>query len=185
MTLTEIANKYTCDKGTEHHEKHGYTEVYSKYIPNTGKYTLLEIGIWHGDSIKMWNEYNPELNIHAIDIDRNVLNFIQPSEQVKIYLGNQSDSSFMDKVISESGSPDFIVDDGSHNYQDIVNSFKMLYNKLADGGIYFIEDLHAPHAKVDQLRIWISNYFNSFNSGIKKPTSMEWACNNKLLIIKK
>lgn len=185
MTLTEIANKYTCDKGTEHHEKHGYTDVYDQYVPQTGKYTLLEIGIWHGDSLKMWNEYNPELIIHGVDIDRNVLNYIQPSENVKIHLGNQSDSNFLNKIISESGNPDFIVDDGSHNYQDIVNSFKVLYETLKDGGIYFIEDLHAPHAKVEQVRTWINSFFNVYNVNAKKPTSIEWACNDKLLIIKK
>lgn len=173
MTLTEIANKYTCDKGTEYHEKHGYTEVYSQYVPNKGKYTLLEIGIWHGDSLKMWNEYNPELNIHAIDIDKNVLNFIQPTENIKMYFGNQSDSIFLKNVISESGIPDFIVDDGSHNYTDIINSFKVLYEILPEGGIYFIEDLHASHAKVEQLKTWINNYFNMFNTNISKPKSME------------
>ena len=28
--LTEIANRHKTDKGTEHYEAHGYTEMYSK-----------------------------------------------------------------------------------------------------------------------------------------------------------
>jgi len=41
--LTDIANYHTVDKGTEYYEKHGYTELYSNYIPETGKFLLLVI----------------------------------------------------------------------------------------------------------------------------------------------
>jgi len=141
--LTEIANRNKTDKGTEHYEKHGYTQVYDMYIPETGRYILLEIGIWHGDSLRMWREYNPELDIHAVDIDPNVHNHVSG---FNIYIGDQSDKQFMKGVIDKSGAPHFIIDDGSHVGDHIVASFKILWEDLRVGGYYFIEDLHAGHA---------------------------------------
>jgi cephalosporin hydroxylase len=178
--LTQIANLHTVDKGTEYYEKHGYTEQYDLYIPETGEFTLLEIGIWHGDSLRMWNEYNPQLNIHAIDIDTDVYNYVNESDKIKIYIGNQSDEVFLNNVLKKSGTPDFIIDDGSHNRSDIVNSFKVLYDCLADGGYYFIEDLHAGHAQVDEMYKDIMSILSD-----KSYQNIEWLCDKKLLVIHK
>jgi hypothetical protein len=177
--LTEIANKYTSDKGTEHYEKHGYTEGYAHYIPEEGEFNLLEIGIWHGDSIKMWNEYNPQLNIDAVDINMDVYNYIQDSEKVKIHIGDQADHSFLANVVGDK-TYDFIVDDGSHRSQDIIDSFKFLYDYVKPGGYYFIEDLHAPHAVRHLTVLDIMNHING-----KGYTSAQLYCDNKLLVIQK
>jgi cephalosporin hydroxylase len=144
-TLTEIANKYTCDKGTEHYEKHGYTEEYQKIIPSSGEVNLLEIGVWHGDSLKMWREYNPEMKIDAIDIDMDVFKYVKSEGNLKIHIGDQSDWKFLRDVV-DGKTYDFIIDDGSHVGQHITASFKMLWQHLKSGGYYFIEDLHAGHA---------------------------------------
>jgi len=178
--LTQIANLHTVDKGTEHYEKHGYTEYYDLYIPETGKFTLLEIGIWHGDSLRMWNEYNPQLNIHAIDINTDVYNYVSESENIKIYIGDQSNEVFLNSVLEKSGTPDFIIDDGSHNRLDIINSFKVLYDHLAEGGYYFIEDLHAGHAQVNDTYNDIINVLSD-----KPYQNIEWLCDKKLLVIHK
>ena len=144
--LTDIANRQETDKGTEHFEKHGYTEIYDQYIPETGKYKLLEIGIYHGDSLRMWEEYNPELEIHALDIDENINRWIQQPNPYHIYIGDQTDASMIDEIGKNGGPFDFIIDDGSHVGQHITTSFKMLWQHLKPGGYYFIEDLHAGHA---------------------------------------
>jgi cephalosporin hydroxylase len=180
--LTNIANDNTVDKGTEHYEKHGYTELYDKYIPETGKYILLEIGIWHGDSLRMWEEYNPELVIHGIDIDPNVYNFIQVSNKSIIHIGDQSNKEFIEKVISTSGYLDFIIDDGSHQYDHIIASFKILWDYLKVGGFYFIEDLHAPYARKNDAIKTIIEWLNINN---KKYSSLDLTCGEKMLIIQK
>jgi cephalosporin hydroxylase len=178
-TLTEIANKYTCDKGTEHYEKHGYTEEYQKIIPSSGEVNLLEIGVWHGDSLKMWREYNPEMKIDAIDINMDVYNYIKDSDKIKIHIGDQTDYNFLTSVVSDK-TYDFIIDDGSHKSQDIIMSFKFLYDYLKPGGYYFIEDLHASHAVIHLTILNIMNYLNS-----KGNTSTQLYCDNKLLVIQK
>jgi len=173
--LTKIANKYHCDKGTEAYEKHGYTEEYAKYIPLTGKYSLLEIGIWHGDSLKMWREYNPDLDLHAIDIDANCLRYI--GDFKNIYIGNQSDHEFLSTVV-KGKEFDFIIDDGSHYMNDILNSLYYLYDYLKPGGYYFIEDIHAGQAQKEKLIESLISYFHD-----KPSRKMSMICNDKLILI--
>ena len=178
-TLTEIANKYTCDKGTEHYEKHGYTEEYQKIIPSSGEVNLLEIGVWHGDSLKMWREYNPEMKIDAIDIDMDVFKYVKSEGNLKIHIGDQSDWKFLRDVV-DGKTYDFIIDDGSHRGFDIIASFRFLYDYVKPGGVYLIEDLHPPHAErettIEKIKEFIS----------KKPYSgIDLVCNDKLLIIRK
>ncbi len=177
--LTDIANRQKTDKGTEHFEKHGYTEIYDQYIPETGKYKLLEIGIYHGDSLRMWEEYNPELEIHALDIDRNINQWIQQPNPYRIYVGDQTDPFMIDEIAKNGGPFDFIIDDGSHVGNHITASFKMLWYHLKPGGYYFIEDLHAGHAN-RQETIKIVTEFLAGGSYF-----MTLTCDAKLLIIEK
>lgn len=181
--LTTIGNKHTTDKGTIHYEAHGYTEVYGRYIPETGNHKLFEIGIWHGDSIRMWNEYNPELEIHAMDIDQNIYNFFNGSEKANIHIGNQSDENHLLKILSEVDNDfDFVVDDGSHQYNDILNSFKVIFPKMKKGSIYFIEDLHAPYAQKDRL---FQSVLSVISENSIQVEEIEFFCDGKLLMLKK
>lgn len=187
--LTKLANLYNSDKGTVFQEQHGYSLEYDKYIPETGKFNLLEIGILRGDSLKMWNDYNPELIIHGIDNDINVFNYIQETENIKIHIGDQSDDLFLNNVVLKSGKLNFIIDDGSHHSSDIVNSFKSLYEHLEEGGYYFIEDLHAGHAYVDNTYKQIMEYLYmlQYKSARfdKSYTKIEFLFGRKLLVIQK
>lgn len=167
--LTEIANKYNCDKGSVAFEAHGYTEMYEEYIPSEGQFTLLEIGVWKGDSLKMWREYNPQLIIHGVDIHP----LIDKVEGANIHIGSQSDYSFITQLVMKT-SPDFVIDDGSHRYSDIMSTFMFVYPLLKKGAYYFIEDLHASYAEREKV-------INDI-SAICKFTVV---CDNKLLILKK
>lgn len=107
---------------------------------------MLEIGVSFGGSIKMWNEYfDNNIIIHGIDIEET--RFIKSNletENIKIHIGNQSSKSFLNKIfINETF--DFIVDDGSHRMKHQQLSFKYLFNKLRNGGLYVIEDLHTSN----------------------------------------
>ena len=174
--LTEIANKYNCDKGTVAYEAHGYTEEYGKIIPETGKYNLFEIGIWHGDSLRMWHEYNPELYIDAIDIDVETRKYDKEINNVNVFIADQGNIKELERL-SLCTEYDFIVDDGSHRYEDILTSYKVLYPKLKDGGYYFIEDLHAPQAQKYKLLGEIASLYDFTTPGFR--------CDGKLWIIQK
>jgi predicted O-methyltransferase YrrM len=176
--LTVIANENKTDKGTLHFEAHGYTEVYGKLISSTLPINLLEIGVWHGDSIRMWNQYNKKINLYAIDFDPNVRNYFTGEEIVKLYISDQKNENTINRIFQSAGNFDFIVDDGSHNYLDILESFKLIYPKLKQNAIYFIEDLHAGHAQKDNLIQDLNHFIESNNLPISKT---EFFCNDKLV----
>ena len=181
--LTLIANNHTTDKGTIHYEAHGYTEIYGAYVSENTQCKLLEIGVWHGDSIRMWNEYNSTIELYAIDIDPSVYSYLKGNEQFNFYLGNQSDESLLIKILADSNNDiDFVIDDGSHNHDDILNSFRCLFPRMKAGSTYFIEDLHATHAEKERL---IANLFLEISNSNIKLTQCSFFCNGKLLMFKK
>lgn len=105
---------------------------------------LLEMGIWRGGSLDLWRQYfGDDATIFGIDIDEAVAGLGITAGQVRV--GSQTDRRFLESVIEEMGGLDIIIDDGSHLSKDVVESLRILYPLLADGGTYIIEDLHTSY----------------------------------------
>jgi hypothetical protein len=159
--LTEIANRNHADKGTEWFEKHSYTETYCNYIPSEGPCRLLEIGIWHGDSLRMWKEYNPEMKLWGMDIN-DCSSFFDTSLCEKAYVLDQTNRDHLNLIATETTPLDFVIDDGAHQMPHQHISLAILLKSVKSGGIYFIEDLHtcplyANEARTDYLfQNWIT-----------------------------
>lgn len=94
----------------------------------------------------MWRKYfGDDAIIYGIDINPSCAKFNGISGQVRI--GSQDDSNFLESVIREMGGVDIILDDGSHQMNHIIKSFKFLFPLLNENGIYMIEDLHTAYWK--------------------------------------
>jgi hypothetical protein len=109
---------------------------------------ILEIGIWHGASLKLWRQYfaHPKTIIVGVDVLPECLQYDAPSAGVHIRIGSQADPVFLKNIVEEFGPFDLIMDDGSHHSSHIIASFNHLYaDGLKDTGIYFVEDLHANY----------------------------------------
>jgi hypothetical protein len=109
---------------------------------------ILEIGIWHGASLKLWRQYfeHPKTIIVGVDVLPECLQFDAPAAGVHIRIGSQADPAFLKRVVEELGPFDLIMDDGSHHSSHIIASFNHLFaDGLKDTGIYFVEDLHANY----------------------------------------
>ncbi len=122
-------------------------ERHFKRFQNT-KCTILEIGCGEGGSLQMWKRYfGPEATIIGIDINEKCRELEE--DQIKIRIGDQADPDFLKGVISEieSGYPDVVIDDGSHQQDDIMVSFDTLYPNLDPRGVYLVEDLHTAYWK--------------------------------------
>jgi demethylmacrocin O-methyltransferase len=86
----------------------------------------------------MWKKYFPFARIISLDIyDKSKLQ----ENRIKIYQGSQVDPIILDKITDENGQLDIVIDDGSHQNQHVIETFKLLFPKLKNGGIYVIEDL--------------------------------------------
>ncbi len=104
-----------------------------------------------GNSLKIWRDYFKKGKIVGLDIFEKKLNL---GERVKIFQGSQNSADSLDQIIKKYKKFDFIIDDGSHFYKDIIFSFKYLFESLKDGGYYFIEDTQTSY-----LREWDGDGF--------------------------
>ena len=135
-----------------------YFDYYDRHLERfVGKQlTLLEIGTCYGGSLQIWKKYfGPNVKIIGIDIDPRT-KFEEP--QIYTEVGSQSDPEFLATILNRYGTPDVIIDDGSHIQNDVMSSFINLYPRLNDGGVYVIEDTHTS--------LW-----SGYNGGIKNPNN--------------
>ncbi len=134
------------NEGPSAHKWKHYLSIYVKHLaPYRNKpVRLLEIGVFKGGSLRLWRQYfGPEAIIFGIDINPECAAFDGQDAQVRI--GSQHDSVFLDRVVSEMGALDIVIDDGSHVSPHQVASFKSLFPRLNQGGIYICEDLHSNY----------------------------------------
>ena len=139
-TLTSLANKYRTDKGTTHSRgalgPQGYTEFYEPLLEpfRLRPIRFLEIGVAQGASLRMWRDWFPFADIFGLD---------SAPEQVPgctVVQGEQQDS----KLLVALGAFDLVLDDASHEFAKTVASFEGLFPSMPIGGLYIVEDLHAP-----------------------------------------
>lgn len=145
--LNELGRIYGSDKSGDHNYTPHYMTHFKKF--KCKKVKLFEIGVggyenpyWGGESLRMWRRYFPFGKIFSIDIyDKS----IHQEKRIKIFKGSQVDKAFLDSVFNEIGEMDLIVDDGSHLNEHVIESFKILFPKLKDGGIYVVEDTQTSY----------------------------------------
>jgi hypothetical protein len=126
-----------------------YLPVYESIIDRSRPIRMLELGVFHGGSLRMWREYlHPQSVIVGIDIDSNCTQFQDPEHNVHVRIGGQQDATFLQKVSSEFGPFDVILDDGSHMTSHMVESFRNLFaSALSEPGAYIVEDVHSNYWK--------------------------------------
>jgi demethylmacrocin O-methyltransferase len=145
--LNQLARIYKTDKWGEHRYTPHYKTHLKKY--RFKKINLLEIGVGGyeeplagGFSLRMWKKYFPFGKIYSVDIhDKSPLQ----EKRIKIYQGSQVDLNLLDQIVHEIGTIDVIIDDGSHINEHVITTFKHLFPKLKDGGVYVIEDTQTSY----------------------------------------
>lgn len=124
------------DKGTAH----TYIDIYQKEMTKTSNISLLEIGVWEGHSIAMWQEYFQDSEILGIDINLDKLKFDVPA-----IICDATNATSIEESLSGMQF-DYIIDDGSHEVQHQLTSQLLLQKYLKTGGKYFIEDIVSDSA---------------------------------------
>ena len=138
--LQLILNKYNTKKNSKYNN---YGKYYEKYI-NKFLYkeiSYLEIGISKCESLFAMREYFTNAkNIVGIDSNPYCITFEQKQKNIFIEIGKQNNELFLKKVNDKYGNFDIIIDDGSHELNDILVSFNTLFPLLNDKGVYIIEN---------------------------------------------
>jgi len=124
-----------------------YFDVYETWLARFRgqKPRILEIGVQHGGSGLMWAEYfGPGTQQVGVDIDPRCQRHV--SDDIAIEIGNQGDPSFWKYFFDKYTEPfDIIIDDGSHQMQDMILTFIMVNSHVKENGIYLIEDCHTAY----------------------------------------
>ena len=148
----------TNDGRVIHKWKH-YFPIYERHFRDfvDKTVTFIEIGCGEGGSLQMWRRYfGPHARIVGLDIDPRCKEFAE--DQIEIRIGDQQDLAFLGSVIDEFGTPDIVLDDGSHVMSHVCATFDFLYPRLSKSGIYMVEDLHTA-------------YWEEYEGGLARPGS--------------
>jgi hypothetical protein len=151
------------DKKLKIHKWHHYFKIYDRHFKKfIGKNpTILEIGVSHGGSLEMWNNYfDNECTIYGIDINPNCLNVPERLKTNNVYvsIGNQEERGFWQDYLKDKPKFDIVIEDGGHTMNQQIVSYEELYDHVSDNGVYLSEDLHT-------------SYWNEYGGGLNKKTT--------------
>jgi hypothetical protein len=153
MTLfrtNDLQRLFLSNAAQDLHKWHHYFEIYDQWFSGFRKRTdlkVLEIGVLRGGSLRMWREYfDPGATIVGLDIDSGCKTHESPDRKIFVEIGDQTDTSFLGRVVEKLGPFDIIIDDGGHTTAQQTVSFNHLHaGGLNDGGVYLVEDLHSNY----------------------------------------
>jgi Methyltransferase domain len=137
ITLDDLGIRHGTDKSVLNHD---YLRHYERILApfQSQPITLLEIGVFRGESLAMWEEWFPKAAIVGVDIHPECAQYAGGRREVEI--GSQADAAFLNDL-GQRRKPHVIIDDGSHRADHIQLTFETLFPHLQPGGVYIIEDV--------------------------------------------
>jgi hypothetical protein len=146
-SLTQLAKRFKTDKWGAHKYTPHYQHHFRPWRDKT--FNLLEIGIGGyarkgdgGASLRMWKAFFEKAQILGLDIEDK--SFVD-EDRIRTYRGSQTDEAILTSIVAEAGELEIIIDDGSHRPAHIIETFRILFPLLADGGLYVIEDTQTSY----------------------------------------
>lgn len=140
-TLVEIARSFRTDKCTNTRLGHCYCDYYTDAfsIYRDKPISLLEIGVQHGGSINVWDEYffNAKL---IVGLDVRQLPKLTVNDRVKLIQAN----AYKEETANSLGQFDIIIDDGPHTLASQLAAIRLYLPKVTNGGLFIIEDVQNP-----------------------------------------
>lgn len=156
IEIIDIINHYMTDK---HHEHDFFNLIYNdlfKPLRNDVK-KFVEVGIYDGESIKLWRDYFINSEIFGLDIipenADNKLGSVS-KDRLSLIKMDQSNTDDIESFCSQHNDIDVILDDGSHKMYDQQITFAKMFKSLKSGGIFIIEDLHTSLEAVMPEKSW-------------------------------
>ena len=126
------------------HKWNHYFDIYDRHFSRyrNKEVVILEIGVSQGGSLQMWKDYfGKEAKIYGIDIDPRCKELEE--DNVKIFIGSQSNRNFLNQVKKAIPMVDILIDDGGHTMEQLRISFEELFDHIKSDGVYLAEDLHT------------------------------------------
>lgn len=138
MKLCDVHQRYADYARKDAHHIAFYQEHLERYrhLPTR----LLELGVWRGGSLLMWQEwFGCQAMVRGVDSSNKQV--VPPAVDL-VHVGRQEDVALL-AAITNKYAPDgwdIVIDDCAHIAQNARASFAALYPRLKSGGLYCIED---------------------------------------------
>jgi cephalosporin hydroxylase len=145
MSLEEIVDNSRTDKNTTH----SYLQLYQNLLiskKETAK-NVLEVGICHGGSIKLWSDFFTSATVYGLDIIHinDVWKCIKNNERIILHTSTDAYNKdfFMANFLNKNIKCDFMLDDGPHTLESMKQFIKLYSQIMTDDGILIIEDVQS------------------------------------------
>jgi len=124
-SLSEISRLFDTDKGPG---IHNYTPIYEPYFEpiRTRPIRFLEIGVFKGGSMKMWETYFPAADLHFVDLTA-VHMIYNMSSRSTLHILDQSNQTALNEFAAQIGQFDVIIDDGGHKMEEQIKTFEVQF----------------------------------------------------------
>lgn len=158
---------------------HGYNRIYDRVLKEVKDrkgvdgVKLLEVGVFRGSSMKVWEEYFTAEPSHFYGLSYGSQTFYSPdvaddtdyapeddlllNTKTTLFYGSQSERADLMDVKSKLPDMDVIIDNGSHDPLDQRLTFEILFETLNDGGLYIIEDVETSYwNRPVSVSVWVA-----------------------------
>ena len=139
--LDEIGARQDTDKSSQSAAAHDYLRKYEFFFKELRreKFTLLELGVFKGASLKTWEEYFEEAEIIGVDCEAAAGAYV--TGRSRMIQGDLGHTGFLETL--PQLNPRIIIDDASHVWPHQLLALFVLFPALMSGGIYIVEDIHT------------------------------------------
>jgi len=122
-----------------------YDKEFEKYADK--EIRLLEIGVYTGASLALWQKYFTKGEIVGLEIHDNLIQEKYANlDRVTVGICD----AYLPSVANQLGTFDIIIDDGSHDFPDLKTCIELYLPLVRDGGVLVLEDL-ADISYFDEL----------------------------------
>jgi cephalosporin hydroxylase len=128
---------------TDKHTVHSYTEVYERlFAPMRETCTaLLEIGVQHGGSMRLWTGYFQNAIVYGLDTNLYQNQCREFAPRVRLSQANaytqETAATFAPKSL------DIVIDDGPHTLESMLQVIALYLPAVRPGGYLIIEDIQS------------------------------------------
>ena len=95
----------------------------------------------------MWRDYFHRGTINGVDISPDAALQEDERNRIRVFIGSQSDTDFLENMIDEIGHLDVVIDDGSHLGRDQITTLLALWPFVKPGGWYTSRTSSIAHTK--------------------------------------
>jgi hypothetical protein len=142
-------NGFDTKGGTDKATCHNYTSTYAKYLKKiqSKPINFVEIGVLYGGSMAMWCKYLPQAKFLFFDIENQIEESIKKHidwDRVKLNISSAYTNESV-QLTKEyfNGGIDFLLDDGPHTLESMMDCITLYSPLMNKGGTIMIEDVQS------------------------------------------